>query len=84
MKGIGKVKVCRTNDISQKNPFLKTIINSIANMWSIESMHYGKMKGIGKVQVCRSNDIYQKNPFLKSKLFYKTHFIYKLELFLQI
>ena len=47
-------------------------------------MHYGKMDGIGKVQVCKSNDIYQKNPFLKSKLYYKTHFIYKLELFLQI
>ena len=47
-------------------------------------MHYGKMDGIGKVQVCKSNDIYQKNPFLKSKLFYKRHFIYKLELFLQI
>ena len=44
-------------------------------------MHYGKMKGIGKVQVWTSNDIYQKNPFLKSKLFYKTHFIFKLELF---
>ena len=49
-----------------------------------QTLHYGKMKGIGKVQVCKSNDIYQKNPFLKSKLFYKRHFIYKLELFLQI
>ena len=49
-----------------------------------QTLHYGKMDGIGKVQVCKSNDIYQKNPFLKSKLFYKRHFIYKLELFLQI
>ena len=50
----------------------------------IHTVHYGKMEGIGKVQVWRSNDIYQKNPFLKSKLFYKRHFIFKLELFLQI